>query len=328
MPDLESAYRGRRVLVLGGTGFLGWNLIERLCQIGALVTAFARDGGQVWDLLPPDQRPRFVAGHLEDPTAIEAIVSDQEVIFNVAGRSGALISNQHPLADLEANCRGVLHVLEACRRLNPTARLVFPGSRLQYGPVRYLPVDEMHPMEPLCIYGIHKLAGEKYHLLYHRLYDLPITVLRLSNPYGPSPINHQTRYNIVNHFMRQALRGGPLRVFGDGRQVRDYLYIGDAVDAFLLAGSHPAAVGRVFNVGGGQPIPFIEMARTIVEVVGRGWIESVPWPDEYQRIETGDLYFDLSAIRRALDWQPRTDLATGICLSVERLRVMAATAGA
>ncbi len=326
MDMLDAAYRRRRVLVLGGTGFLGWNLVERLRQIDAQVTVFALGGSQVWDPLPPEQRPCFVTGRLEDLSAIEAVVRDQAVIFNVAGRSGALASNQQPMADLEVNCRGVLNVLEACRRLNPQARIVFPGSRLQYGPARYLPVDEAHPMEPLCIYGIHKLAGEKYHLLYHRLYGLPATVLRISNPYGPSPINHQTRYNIVNHFIRQALRGGPLQVFGDGQQVRDYLFVGDLVDAFLLAGSHPAAVGRVFNVGSGRPLPFIEMARIIVEVVGKGWIEPTPWPDEYQQVETGDLYFDIGHIRHTLGWQPRTDLATGIRLSIEQIQAMWATA--
>jgi UDP-glucose 4-epimerase len=321
----EAAYRGCRVLVLGGTGFIGWNLVERLREVGAQITVFALDGDGLWS---PAQSPRFVAGNVEDRSAVEAVVRDQDVIFNVAGRSGAISSNHRPLADLEANCRGVLHVLEACRRLNPQARLVFTGSRLQYGPARYLPVDEGHPMDPTCIYGIHKLAGEKYHQLYHHLYNLPTTVLRLSNPYGPSPLNHQTRYNIVNHFIRQALRGNPLQVFGDGQQVRDYPYIGDVVDAFLLAGSHPEAVGRAFNVGSGQPIPFIEMARTIIEVVGSGGIEPAPWPDEYQQVETGDFYFDIGPVRQRLGWQPRTDLATGIRLSVDRLRAMMAPAGA
>jgi UDP-glucose 4-epimerase len=322
MADLEAAYHGLRVLVLGGTGFIGWNLVDRLCRSGAEVTVFARNNSQSWEVLPENPHPRFVAGDLANLAAIEAAVRDQEIVFNAAGRSGALSSNQHPLADLEANCRGTLHVLEACRRLNPGARIVFPGSRLQFGQPRYLPVDEMHPMQPLCIYGVHKLAGENYHVLYHRLYGLKTTVLRISNLYGPSPINHQMRYNIVNHFTRQALRGGPLRVFGDGQQLRDYLYIGDLVDAFLLAGIQPEAVGQVFNVGSGQPIPFLEMARTIVEVMGDGWIEAVPWPADYEAVETGDFYFDSSHIRKTLGWEPTTDLVRGIQRTAERLSQM------
>jgi nucleoside-diphosphate-sugar epimerase len=224
------------------------------------------------------------------------------------------------LADLEANCRGVLNVLEACREENPLARLVFPGSRLQFGPPRYLPVNDAHPMDPLCVYGIHKLTGEKYHQLYHRLYGLQSTVLRISNPYGPSPLNHQEAYNILNHFVRQSMEEGPLRVFGDGNQIRDYVYIADLVDVMLIAGIHPEAVGRSFNVGGGQPVTFLETARAIIEEVGGGWIEQVPWPTEYEAVETGDFYFDIEPIRQTLGWQPRTELREGIRRTARNLQ--------
>jgi len=326
--DLNASYHGLRVLVLGGTGFIGWNLVRRLCQAGAEVTAFDRrqlvhdDDHKSWGLGPEGRLPRTVTGDLNDPEVVKQAIEGQQVVLNVAGRSGALSSNQQPLADMEANCRGVLNVLEACRQVNAEARLVFPGSRLQFGPPQYLPVDDVHPMEPLCIYGVHKLAGEKYHLLYHRLYGLPTTVLRISNPYGPSPLNHQTAYNIVNHFVRQAMRGGPLQVFGDGGQLRDYVYISDLVEAMMMAGSHSGAIGQTFNVGGGQPVAFLEMAQTIIEKVGGGWIEQVSWPADYEAVETGDFYFDIEPIDQALGWRPRTELREGIQRTAQNLRQM------
>jgi UDP-glucose 4-epimerase len=324
--DVDASYQGLRVLVLGGTGFIGWNLVRRLCQAGAEVTALDRrqlpnpNEPQSWGLEPTDRKPQVVVADLNDPQAVRQSIVGQQVIWNVAGRSGALSSNRQPLADLEANCRGVLHVLEACRQENPEARLVFPGSRLQYGPPQYLPVDDMHPMEPVCIYGVHKLTGEKYHQLYHHLYGLPTTVLRISNPYGPSPLDGQKAYNIVNHFVRQAMHDGPLRIFGDGKQLRDYVYIADLVDIMLLAGIHPGAIGQAFNVGGGQPVAFMEMAQAIIEEVGGGRIEQVPWPTEHEAVETGDFFFDIEPISQALGWRPRTDLREGIQRTAHNLR--------
>jgi UDP-glucose 4-epimerase len=331
MNDL-TYFRDSRVLITGGAGMIGSTiarlLVEQRAEVTIVDAMLPTYGGNRFNLNGIFDKIVFIKDDIRNLDRVKRWVDGADYVFSLAAQVSYVDSNHDPLLDLDINCRGHLNLLLALSQINRRAKVVFTSSRFVYGSIDYNPVDEGHDFNCLSIYGIHKLAGEKYHQLYHHLYNLPTTVLRLSNPYGPSPLNHQTRYNIVNHFIRQALRGNPLQVFGDGQQVRDYPYIGDVVDAFLLAGSHPEAVGRAFNVGSGQPIPFIEMARTIIEVVGSGGIEPAPWPDEYQQVETGDFYFDIGPVRQRLGWQPRTDLATGIRLSVDRLRAMMAPAGA
>ncbi len=307
------AYRGRQVLVTGGLGFMGLNLVTALTAAGASVRILNRSwppgSGVLAHLL---QDVQFFKGDLRDETIVEDAVRGSEVIFNLAGKAGPTASNAAPFEDLDVNGRGQLVFLEACRRVSPAATVVFPSSRLVYEPTNHLPVSESAPVGPLSVYGVHKLAAEHYHLIYMRLYGLKTVILRITNPYGRFQRPEQNRYGIINWFIHLAVSGKPLPVYGDGSQLRDYVHVHDVVQAFLLAGASPRAAGQIFNVGSGQPTSFRSMAEAIIRAANRGSIESVPWPDDAAKVETGSFHADISLIGKTLGWQPSIALADGI----------------
>ncbi len=310
---LVQEYYGRRALVLGGSGFIGGALARRLVTLGAHVTLTATGQATAQWVTDIAGRAQVEIADLRDRARLENLVPGQDFIFNFAGVSGAVRSNTRPAEDLEINGQGVLNVLEACREANPTVRLIFPGSRLQYGVPLALPVDETHPMRPTSIYGAHKLLGEVYHHLYHHHYGLRTTVLRISNPYGFShPPAEGAEYNVVSRFIHAALADQVLEIFGEGQQRRDYIHIDDVVEAVLRTALTEAMVGQSYNLGAGRPVPLIEMAHLIVATVGRGRVEQVPWPEQFKIVETGDFYFSIARLTQALNWGPRIELAEGV----------------
>lgn len=316
MGSLESFYRRRRVLLLGGLGLIGSTLAHRLVGLGARVTIvdalFPQYGGNLKNLEGIEDRVTLHVGDIRDETLMRAVVPGQECVVNLAAQVSYTDSVFDPLLDLDINCRGHLLLLELCRHLNPDSKVLFAGSRLQFGRIERIPVGEDHPQLPLMPYGIHKMAAEKYCQMYHRTHGLRTTVLRLANPYGPRQQMKHSKYGIVNWFIRLAMEGGTIKVFGDGRQVRDYVFVDDVATAFLLAGGLGEADGEVFNVGSGTPTSFREMAEAVVRIVGKGRIEFVPWLPDYTNIETGDYVTDITRIKRLLGWAPRTSLADGI----------------
>ncbi len=304
-----------RALVLGAGGFIGSHLCHRLLQSGWDVTGVVRD---------PDEEHvgrrlralatgvRLVTGDAADTTLLTRLVADADAVFPFAGHSGASVSMQRPEADLDANGRGQLLVLEAVRRVRPDARVVFAGSRLQYGRCETLPVTEDHPQLPTSIYGIHKLLGEQYHRLYAHAHGLRTTVLRISNPYGPLQDRPGGRYGVVGTFLNRAARGEPITVYGGGRQLRDYLFIDDLTRLIELAATHPAAVGEVFNASGPAATSLRMMAETVVGVVGTGTVIDAPWPPAEAAVETGDYFGSTTKARTMLGWQPALGLGEGL----------------
>jgi len=314
-----AGYAGRAVLVTGGLGMIGSNLTHALVAAGARVTILDAllplYGGNRFNLHGIEDRVAVEVGDLRDAPLVERLVRDQDVIFNLAAQVSYLDSMQDPLLDLDINCRGQLILLEACRRENPHARVVFTGSRLEYGPALTTPVAESHPIEPLMIYGIHKFAGERYHLLYHREHGLRTTTLRLTNPYGVRQQMKHGRYGLVNWFVRQAMEGRTITIFGDGRQRRDYVYVADIVDALLRVALTDDTVGGVYNLGSGTGTAFREMVEAILEVVGRGALAHVPWPPDYPHVDTADFVADVKALTAATGWRPAVGLREGIALT-------------
>ncbi len=311
-------YHGKRVLVTGGLGFIGLNLSLRLLELGAEVTVLD-------NFVPPDSsgaieqlrsRLKIALADIRDEDKVERVVREQQVIFNLAGKSGAADSNTAPLNDLDINCRGHLTILEACRRLNPQVGIVFPSSRLVYGKPRYLPVDENHPIAPESIYATHKLTVENYHLIYGRLYGMKATVLRISNPYGPMQSGDARAYGIANKFIKAAVAGTSISIFGEGEQRRDYLYIDDLTEAFLAAGCREEARGKIYNIGDKRSVTLLELAELAVAVAGRGGIVKVPWPEEYLAIETGDYQSAIGLAQKELGWSPLTELQEGVARTV------------
>jgi UDP-glucose 4-epimerase len=251
---------------------------------------------------------------------MEYLVQGQEVLFNLAGQVSHLDSMSDPFTDLEINCRSQLWILEALRKRNPAAKVVYAGTRQVYGKPRYLPVDEDHLLTPTDVNGINKISGEMYHLVYHAVYGIRACSLRLTNTYGPRQLIRHNRQGFIGWFMRQITLGEPIQIYGDGRQKRDFDYVDDVVEAFLRAGAMDAADGEVFNLGGQRSLSLRELVEMMIDIAGRGSYSLVPFPAERKAIDIGDFWADASKVRQALGWQPRVPLREGLARTIEYYR--------
>jgi UDP-glucose 4-epimerase len=328
MTTYQAHYAGKRVLVTGGLGFIGSNLAIRLLELGATVVVvdslIPETGGNPFNIQPVQDHPRLSVRTVDvrDVLAMERLVRDKAVIFNLAGQVSHIDSMKDPFTDLEINCRSQLAILDTCRRVAPETKLVFASTRQIYGRVAedHLPVDERQPPNPVDVNGINKLAGERYHVLYNNVHGIRTSVLRLTNTYGPRMLVKNNRQTAIGWLIRQAMDGDQIDVFGDGAQLRDFTYVDDAVEAFLIAGANESANGQVFNVGALEPISLREVTELIIEVAGTGSYRLLPFPPERKVIDIGSIYVDDRKIRRVLKWQPRIDLREGLARTVSFYR--------
>lgn len=309
-------YDGRRVLITGGLGFIGSNLAHRLVQLGADVlivdSLLADSGGSLYNVAPIAAAVRLHIGDVRDAAAMNALVRDREVIFNLAGQVSHIDSMRDPYLDLEVNCRSHLTLLEACRYHNPNAKVVFAGTRQVYGRPDSLPVDETHLVRPTDVNGINKVAGEYYHLVYNNVFDIRACSLRLTNVYGPRQLIRHNRQGFIGWFIRLAVEDRTIQIYGDGAQIRDFVFVDDAADAFLRAGANDACNGQVFNVGGSEPLSHRDLAALLIAVAGSGRIEFVPWPPEKKAIDIGSFYANSAKLARTTGWRPTVSLRDGL----------------
>ena len=313
--DMRSAFAGARVLVTGGLGFIGSTLAARLVELGAglalLDSAFAEGGANWANIAPIRDRVRVEIADLGDARALAPLVAGRDYLFNLAARTSHMGSVVDPVADLDVNGRAQLGLLELCRVHAPRAVIVFAGTRQVYGRPDRLPVDESHPLRPPDPNGVSKLAGEAYHLLYHRIHGLAAVSLRLTNTYGPRMRIKDGRQTFLGLWLRRLIEGAPFEVWG-GEQRRDLAYIDDVVDAFLRAAIVPEAKGSAFNIGGAPSLPLIELARLMVAANGGGRFEVREFPLDRRRIDIGDYEADDSLFRRLTGWRPAVALSDGL----------------
>ena len=304
-------YAGKRVLITGGMGFIGSNLARALVTLGAKVTIvdslIPEYGGNRRNLAGIARRVHVHVADVRDWAKLAGLVRGQDYLFNLAGQTSHMDSMADPQTDLDINCRAQLAILEACRRHNPGIRIVFASTRQIYGRPDYLPVDEQHPLRPVDVNGINKIAGESFHLLYSRVYGLRATALRLTNTLGPGMRVKDARQTFVGLWIRRLLEGEPFEVWG-GEQLRDFTYVDDAVEAFLLAAGRPEAEGEVFNLGGPPPVTLLRLAELLIELNRGGSFVVRAFPADRRKIDIGDFYADDRRIGRKLGWRPRTDL--------------------
>jgi UDP-glucose 4-epimerase len=312
----------KRVLVIGGMGFIGVNLADRLLAEGAIVTILTPLRERHADLAVTLERQgaRIVEGDLRDRELMAGLVAGQDLVFNLSGQSGAVRSMDDPWSDLDINLRGNLVLLESLRAVNPSAKVVFAGSRLQYGKPDSLPVRENDGGEPLCLHAIHKRTVEEYLKLYAHLFGLRYSIARITNPYGPGQPKGRTAYGVINRLIHLALADEALTIYGDGAQLRDYVHVADVVDALLLMAVSDHANGGVFNVASGSGTRMIDVANQIISIAGGGRIEHVAWPALAQQIETGDFVADITRARRELGWEPKRTLRSGLEETVAHYR--------
>ena len=306
--------RDSRVLVIGGLGFIGVNLTAKLVESGARVTVMTpsrdRHNGPASDF--ERDGVTVVSGDLRDADRMSSLVRDQQLVFNLSGQSGAVRSMEDPWTDLDVNLRGNLVLLEALRAGNRDARVVFAGSRLQYGHPDHLPVHEDSARHPLCLHAIHKQTVEQYLELYATLFGIGYSIARITNPYGPGQPRSRTAYGVINRMIHQAIADRPITIYGDGAQQRDYIHVEDVVEALVVLAASPQANRRAYNVASGTGISLIDLAKRIIGAAGAGRIEHVEWPELAKQIETGDFVADITRIRDELGWQPRIPLDAGI----------------
>ena len=316
MTDYLEQYRGRPVLVTGGLGFIGSNLTRRLVEIGArvsVVDALIPDhGGNRFNVAGLEPNIDLHVNDLRDSAAMSRLASGVDVIFNLAGQVSHIDSMTDPQADLDINCRSHLTLLEACRAVNPRVKVVYASTRQIYGRPDRLPVDESHLVRPTDINGINKAAGEYYHLVYNNVYGVRTCSLRLTNIYGPRQLIRHSRQGFIGWFIRLALEARQIQIFGDGSQLRDFVYVDDAVDAFLRAGVMPACDGGVFNVGGREHIAHTDLVDTLIRAAGSGSKAFVPWPEEKRRIDIGSFYSDSTLFMNTTGWYPAVALDEGL----------------
>ena len=317
--EFTKEFADRNILITGGMGFLGSNLANRLVDLGARVTLVdslvPEYGGNRFNVSDLGDRVRLNISDVRDEHSLRYLVQGQDYLFNLAGQTSHLDSMQNPFTDLEINCRAQLSILEVCRRHNPRLKIVFASTRQIYGRPQYLPVDEKHLLQPVDVNGINKMAGEWYHILYNNTYDLRTCALRLTNTYGPRMRVKDSRQTFLGIWIRLLVEGQPFEVW-EGQQIRDFTYVDDAVDAFLLAAINEQANGKVFNLGGNEAITLNDLAKLLVQINGTGRYITREFPSERKRIDIGDYYSDHSLIRSALNWTPRISLREGLARSL------------
>jgi UDP-glucose 4-epimerase len=317
-PALDpTAYADRRAIVTGGLGFIGSHLAERLAHLGARVLVIDAEidglGANRFNIEGFASRVEVAPIDVRDAASLGPLLDGADVVFDLAGQVSHVDSMDDPLADLELNVRAPLTLLEAIRRRSPHARVVFTSTRQVYGRTERRPVDEHHPVRPTDVNGVNKHAAEGYHRMYHRVHGTDSVVLRLTNTYGPRQLLRHGRQGFIPFFIRAALEGRAIPLFGGGAQVRDANHVLDVVDALVLAG-HPDAVvgGETFNLGGAEAFTLRHFAEQLIDIAGSGRIEEVPWPSDRAAIDIGDFAADHGAITSALGWEPEIGLRTGL----------------
>lgn len=321
--DLDSTFSGKKVIITGGLGFIGSNLALRLVDMGAEVllvdSLIPEYGGNLWNIEPIKNLVQVNISDVRDRYGLAALIKGCAFLFNLAGQTSHMDSMADPETDLEINCRAQLSILETCRRVNSELRIVFASTRQMYGRPEYLPVDERHLLRPMDVNGINKMAGEWYHILYNNVYGLRACALRLTNTIGPRMRIKDARQTFLGIWIRLLLEGRPFEVWG-GQQLRDFNFVDDAVEAFLIAAADDNALGRVFNLGSREVVSLKELAERLVEANGGGEYRVCEYPTDRAAIDIGDYYSDFSQIENVLGWQPKTDLSQSLALTLDYYR--------
>lgn len=322
--DYRTFYHDRRVMITGGLGFIGSTLAHQLVELGARVlivdSLIPEYGGNLFNITGIEDRVRVNIADVRQSSTMNYLVRDQEVIFNLAGQVSHIDSMEDPYTDLEINCRSQLSILEACRRHNPVVKIVFAGTRQVYGRPDSLPVTELHLVKPTDVNGINKAAGEYYHLVYNDVFGVRACSLRLTNVYGPRQLIKHGRQGFIAWFLRLVLANQEIQIYGDGTQLRDFVFVDDAADAFLRAGADDSSNGKVFNVGGLEPISHRDLVELLVSIAGTGRYRCVDWPPDKKAIDIGDFYADSSLSERTFGWRPVTPLRVGLARTLDYYR--------
>ena len=320
--NFSAYYDDRVVLITGGLGFIGSNLAMRLAESSRaeirIVDSLHPSCGGSLNNLEGIARPVGIhTFDLREFSKLRDLLAGVDVIFNLAGHVSHIDSMRDPLQDLGGNAEAQLSLLESCHAANPRARIVYSSTRQFYGRPQFLPVDETHPVLPLDINGVNKYAAELYHRIYYQVHGIETCSLRLTNTYGPRQLIRNARQGFIGWFVHQILCNEEIVLFGDGSQIRDLTYVDCVIDALLLAGVHPKAPGKMYNLGSGAPVTLLDLVRLMISVSGKGSYRFAPFPEEGRKIDIGNYYGSFDRIHQELGWSPRVPLENGIRRTLE-----------
>ncbi|RJQ64720.1 MAG: NAD-dependent epimerase/dehydratase family protein [Stygiobacter sp.] len=314
-------YKNKNVLITGGLGFIGSNLTHKLIELGANVSIIDNlnplYGGNSFNILGKEEKIELVVNDVRDTNVIRPLIVKSDIIFHLAAQVSYIDSLNIPFEDLDLNARATLNILETCRKYNPKSKIIFSSSRMVYGKADKPIITELGETNPLSLYGIHKLTSEKYLLMYYKDFGIPCSILRLTNPYGPRQQVKHSKYSLVGWFIRQAMEDKVIKIYGEGLQLRDYIFVDDIVDAMIKCGETENAIGEIINIGSGTSSKFSDMVHSVVKCVKSGKVEYIPWPENYEKVETGDINVDISKLQKLTSWNPKVTLEEGIHLTYE-----------
>lgn len=320
----STALTNKDCLITGGLGFIGSNLARRLVEVGARVTLvdslIPEYGGNQFNIAGIEDQVRVNVADVRDEYSMDYLVRGRDFLFNLAGQTSHLDSMQNPYEDLDINCRAQLSILEACRKNNPRVKVVFASTRQVYGKPDYLPVDERHLLHPTDVNGINKMAGEWYHILYNNVYAIRAVSLRMTNTYGPRMRVKDARQTFLGIWIKRLIDNEPIEIWGDGKQIRDFNYVDDAVDAILLAATSDDCNGHIFNLGSPERFNFVDLAELCIDINGGGNYKIIPYPPDRKPIDIGDYYADFALIQKKLGWKPKVALREGLSKTLEFYR--------
>ncbi len=309
-------FKGKKVLIAGGLGFIGSNLARRLLDLDAKVqivdSLIPECGGNLFNVAGIEHQVDIRIADVRNEPEMLSFIKGQDYLFNLVGQTSHLDSMKDPDTDLELNCRTQLSILETCRKIQSPPKIIFTSTRQIYGKPQSLPVHEEHPLTPIDVNGVHKLAAEWYHRIYGQVYDIRICILRLTNTYGPRMRIKDSRQTFLGWWIHEILNGNEFQIFGNGRQLRDFIFIDDTVEALLLAAEREEADGQIFNLGGENQISLGNLAKLLTELHGSGSYRFVPFPEALKAIDIGDYYAETSQIRSKIGWSPKTSLEEGL----------------
>ncbi len=308
--------QSKNILITGGLGMIGSNLAIGLVKLGANVSILDASlkpyGANFFNVEPIAKQIELIHGDIRDLALISHSVQDKDIIYNLAGQISHNDSLKDPFLDASINYIGHLNVADAVKKFNPDAKIIYSGSRLQFGKIKNTPTDESHPQRPETPYALHKFAAESMYKYYWDINNVKSVCFRIANPYGVRGQMIHSKYTIINWFIRQAMEGKTITIFGDGSQIRDYIYINDLVSVLIKAGSAESIRHEIYNIGSGVGVSFVEMVNKVIEIVGSGRIAHVEWPENYINVETGDYITDIKKVSEQMNWKPETSIEDGI----------------
>jgi UDP-glucose 4-epimerase len=314
-------FKGKKILITGGLGFIGSNLARRLVDLGSYVTLvdslIPEYGGNLFNIEGYESKLNINIADIRDEYSMAYLIQNKDYLFNLAGQTSHIDSMQNPYIDLEINCKAQLFILEACKKHNSNIKIIYASTRQIYGKPGYLPVNEAHSLQPADVNGINKMAGEWYHILYNNVYNIRTCALRLTNTYGPRMRIKDTRQTFLGIWIKSLIEGKAIEIWGDGLQIRDFNYIDDVVDALLLVAFSETSNGQVYNLGSPEDINLKDLAKMLIEIYGCGKCQIIPFPKDREAIDIGDYYADYGKIKQALNWNPKTTLKDGLIKTLD-----------